>query len=241
MAQLDYSRKSWWSAIPLIGMLAPDAFTKNVTEKTDSLKVKTTERTDAALRGIFGLDEFSKSCGPVTGDHLVIDTGEELVDIKADNLDLVGVKKGDKVEFKLDDALDPAGATKVKGKVLIVADGNAPSEAQKNDVHAASDAKGKEVLKPLDTEDPISDLVSRRALLFQEFKHGNLDQDSLKDNWDALRKQAVSDIANGPGSKFLKENRIQEMLDIGAFTEAEAVDYVQTVNLELGPKDRIPG
>jgi hypothetical protein len=198
-----------------------DRSAQKVSHAPGNLKVKEVERTNQALKGLLGFDEFGMKCGSMTGDKVVVDTGKKLVQIQADKLDLRDVRKGDKVDFKLDSKVDPGEATHIEGRVVVVLDGADPSKGQVEALHNGSEAKAREVKRPIDKEDPVADLVARRAELFQDFKAGALDQDSLKTSWDSLRDETFSAVVGKEQSFYEKQAGLQQLLDIGAFTPAE--------------------
>ncbi|MBM3269336.1 MAG: hypothetical protein FJZ01_16970 [Candidatus Sericytochromatia bacterium] len=241
MAFLSFTRPSLPDWIPFFGGKGKNAFEKNFEKADGKLKIKEAERSQQALNGLLGFDEFGMKCGSVTGDKVVVDTGKKLVQIEADKLDLSGVKKGDKVEFELDDKLDPGDATKVSGKVVVALDGPDPSKAQVDAVDAGDKARARDIEKPLADDDPVSDLITRRALLFQSFKTGAVDQDGLKLTWDNLRREALNKVVDADTTEFEKQAALQQMMDIGAFTPDEATDLgFQVVSNRYGLPDYIP-
>lgn len=240
VALLNFSRNSWFSRLPFIGH-GQTEFRKQIDKSSGHLKIHEVDRTNAALKKVLGFDELAGKCGGTTGDKVVVDTGENLVQIQADKLDLAGVRKGDQVDFQLDSAVDPGNATRVKGKVLVAIDGPDPSRAQLDAAHKAAELEAKGIRRPLDDADPVSDLIARRAQLFQEFRQGVLDQDSLRDTWESLRKEAVAKAVNGKGSIFEKQGALQQLLDIGAFTPQEAKDLgIQVVSNAFEVPDYLP-
>lgn len=240
MALLNFSRNSWFSRFPFFGH-GQSEFQKRVDKSSGHLKIHEVDRTHEALRNVVGSDELAMKRGGATGDKVVVDTGDKLVGIQADKLDLGGVRKGDQVDFQLDSAVDPGNATRVKGKVLVAIDGPDPTKAQLDAAHRAHEQDAKDFRRPLDDADPVSDLIARRALLFQEFRHGGLDQDSLRDSWESLRKEAVAKVLNSKGSVFEKQGALQQLLDIGAFTPDEAKDLgIQVVSAVFGETDGVP-
>jgi len=229
VALLKFSRQHWYDRIPLFGRKGAP-FERLIEKEDGKLKIREAGRSDKALEGLLGFDEFAYSRVPVkdgkakvSGDRVVIDTGKKLVQIAADKLDLAGVKKGDRAEFHLGYAVDPGGMTRIVGKVVAVIDGPDPTPAQLKVVSRAEGRKAANLERPLATDDPVADLIARRALLFQTFMAGGLDQDRLKHTWDTLRTEAVALITGGTWTYFEKQAALQELLDIGAFTPDEAL------------------
>jgi len=234
VAQIEFSRTPWWSKIPLLGQDRPQ-FEKHLNVSTGSLKVKEADRSLGGLRGLLGHDEFGMNCGGATGDKVVVDTGRNLVQIQSDRLNLNGVRKGDEVDFQLDSDLDPGAATRVKGKVVAAIDGATPTKAQIEAIEVASRKTAARIEQPLDVEEPVSDLIGRRAMLFNQFKQGELDQDSLRDSWDSLRQEALTKVVAPERSRFQKQADLQQLLDIGAFSPKEARDLgIEVVRQEFG-------
>lgn len=221
MAILKLSRESW-TRFPFLNR-GQGGFKKEIDKSAGHLKIREMERSKEELARTLGWDELANKCHEnTTGDKIIVDTGKKLVEIQADKLDLKGVRAGDKVEFQLDDKVDPGGAARIKGRVLVAIDGADPTEAQLDAAHQASLKEARDIRRPLDAKDPVSDLVIRRAQLFQEFRNGTLDQDSLRETWEALRQEAVNRIVDGKGSVFEKQAALQQLLDMGAFTPQEA-------------------
>lgn len=227
MAIIRIGHRPWWSSVPIIGRLAPVEREARNMATDPCLKMKVTSRPTGMwdwLKGFSLWNAVTSRLGggsSAPGDHLVVDTGSRLVDIKGDRLDLSGIKQGDKVEFSLDPGVDPGGATYIKGDVVLVKDAPDPGEPSS---HGACEA-GKSIRKldrPIDRLDPASDLVVRRAELFQAFREGRISQDNLKEIWDSLRKQALDAVKNGSWTYFEKQDLMARMVEMAAFTEEEA-------------------
>lgn len=164
------------------------------------------------------------------GDHLVVDTGSRLVDIKGDHLNLSGIRQGDSVEFSLDEGVDPGGATYVKGEVVMVQDAPDPKDSGRDKCDFSPRVESR-LDRPIDPKDPVSDLVVRRAELFKAFRESRITQDTLKTTWDSLRNQALEAVKNGSWSYFEKQDLLQRLMEMAAFSSDEAVK----MGLSLSP------
>lgn len=247
MALLRIGHRPWWSGVPLIGRLAPVQREERNMATDPCLKMKVTSRPvgmwDWLKRfSLWNLVTSRLGGGAATaGDHLVVDTGTRLVDIKGDYLDLRGIRQGDSVEFRLDPGVDPGGATLVKGEVVLVQDAPDPVPGTP---HGTCKATGsdKRLDRPIDPLDPVSDLVVRRAELFQAFREGKITQEMLTRLWDSLRNQALDAVKNGNWSYFEQQDLMARLIEMAAFTEEEAArlgarldDYVTNLAPDAEP------
>lgn len=236
MALLRFGLRPWWSHIPIVGRLAPVERVERSVQSDPSLTTQVSSRPKGLWDWFMNLHLFGlarnliKTAWTPKEDHLVVDTGERLVDIRANHLNLKGVRVGDEVEFNLDDAVDPGGATKVRGRVAMVAD--APDSA---DPGARSHGDRGRLERPLDAGDPATAITIRRAELFAAFRKGEIGQDSLKRIWDRVRQEGLTLILSGQESVFYKNDQIARLLEMGALTPQEIADRGIQVVLEGPP------
>ena len=239
MALLQIEHRSWFARIPIVGKLAPTEKETRITQFDPCLKMRVTERPKgwrdwlASWERLPLIGWFFHSPKPTKGDHLVIDTGDRLIDIAANRLDLKNIHKGDRVSFKLDPTIDPGGFTDIEGDVALVYDD--PEVISVQSRSGVNGVDGKPLNRPISRRYPVEDLVLRRAELFQAFKGGLIAQAALGLLWDAMRKQAL-DIALGwKGSNFEKQQILQDLMDIGAVTPADiqGTEGIQVVEVFL--------
>ncbi len=226
MAILRIGHRPWWFAVPLVGRLAPVEREERSLATDPGLKMKVSSRPIGAwdwLKRLSMWNTVSRILGgkDSAGDHLVVDTGTRLVDIKGDHLNLSGIKQGDSVEFNLDPGVDPGGASYVKGEVVMVQDAPDPEGKPEPAPGTFSTRFGK-LDRPIDVTDPASDLVVRRAELFKAFRESRINQDELASLWNLLRNQALDAIVNGTWTYFEKQDLTQRLMEMQAFTEDEA-------------------
>jgi len=212
----------------MVGRLAPVQREEKTIELDPSLRMKVSQRPKGWWDVLMGLNFIAWATnwlrGSFTlprGDHIVVDTGKRLVNISGDRLDLSGVRIGDEVEFQLDAAVDPGGATFVKGKVVVVRDGPDPGVGESSGAKPHDD---RSLERPLDKFDPVGDLIVRRAELFQAFRDGRLTQADLRKHWDDARDEALRLITAGDLSYYERRDQMQQVLDGAIFTHAELDD-----------------